>query len=75
MPRPGFANSSFKRKAPHDRYKLIHYKFDDVDEWEFFDRERDPSEMKSEYGNPEYVRIIAQLKSELARLRDHYGVE
>lgn len=58
-----------------ERYKLIHYKFDDVDEWEFFDRERDPGEMKSEYGNPEYAQTIDQLKTELARLRVHYGVE
>ena len=58
-----------------ERYKLIHYKFDDVDEWEFFDRERDPGEMKSEYGNPEYAQNIDRLKSELARLRVHYSVE
>ena len=58
-----------------ERYKLIHYKFDEVDEWEFFDRERDPGEMKSEYGNPEYAQAIDRLKTELARLRSHYGVE
>ncbi|MBC9868883.1 MAG: DUF4976 domain-containing protein, partial [Opitutae bacterium] len=57
-----------------DRYKLIHFKFDDVDEWEFFDRERDPGEMKSEYDNPEYAQKIDQLKAELSRLRIHYGV-
>ena len=58
-----------------DRYKLIHFKFDDVDEWEFFDRQSDPSEMKSEYDNPQYAEEIGRLKSELARLRVHFGVQ
>jgi len=73
---------------PHEgvtdvRYKLIHYKYDDadwefktddVDEWEFYDDESDPSEMKSEYDNPEYAGEIARLKTELERLKNHYDV-
>ncbi len=58
-----------------DRHKLIHYKFDDVDEWEFYDRELDPAEMKSEYGNPEYTETITQLKTELERLKTKFKVE
>ena len=65
---------------PHEgvtdaRYKLIHYKFDDVDEWEFYDRDYDPAEMKSEYENPKYAEKIEQLKAELARLRVHFGLK
>lgn len=64
---------------PHDgvttgRYKLIHYQYDEVDEWEFYDRDRDPAEMNSEYDNPVYADKITELKTELSRLRIHYGV-
>ena len=58
-----------------ERYKLIHYKHDDVDEWEFFDHQRDSSEMKSEYGNPEYADKIAYLKTELERLKTKFKIE
>jgi hypothetical protein len=54
---------------------LIHYKHDDVDEWEFYDLERDPSEMKSEYDNPEYAQVVARLKEELNQLRQRFQVQ
>ena len=59
---------------PHDgvtneRYKLIHYKYEDVDEWEFYDMKNDPSEMKSEYKNPEYAQVVSRLKKELTQLK------
>jgi arylsulfatase A-like enzyme len=59
---------------PHDgvtteRYKLIHYKYEDVDEWEFYDMKNDPSEMKSEYKNPEYAQRVSRLKKELTQLK------
>ena len=65
---------------PHEgvadkRYKLINFKHDDVDEWELFDHQRDPSEMKSEYGNPEYVETIARLKTELEQLKQRFKIE
>ena len=65
---------------PHEgvadaQYKLIHFKHDEVDEWEFFDHKRDPGEMKSEYENPQYASKIDHLKSELGRLKNHYGVD
>ena len=46
-----------------------------MDEWEFYDRELDPAEMKSEYGNPEYTETITQLKTELERLKTKFKVE
>jgi arylsulfatase A-like enzyme len=53
-----------------DRYKLAY--FYTLDEWEFYDLEKDPNEMKSEYDNPAYAEQVAQLKTELARLRELY---
>ena len=38
------------------------------EEWEFYDLKKDPSEMNSEYANPEYATTIAKLKQELAHL-------
>ena len=54
------------------RYKLLH--FYDLGEWELYDLEKDPNEMKSEYDNPEYAGIVAELKAELKRLRAYYKV-
>ncbi|VGO21925.1 sulfatase/phosphatase domain-containing protein [Pontiella sulfatireligans] len=56
-----------------DRYKLIH--FNDVDEWELYDLEKDPHELKSEYANPEYAKTVRKMKAELKRLRREYRVE
>lgn len=55
-----------------DRYKLVY--FYTLDEWEFYDLERDPMEMKSEYDNPEYAGRIAELKQDLDRLRRYYSL-
>ena len=59
------------------RYKLIRYYGYDVpneEEWEFFDLECDPQEMKSEYGNPEYAPTVQRLKQELITLKTEYEV-
>ncbi len=56
-----------------ERHKLIH--FTEIDEWELFDLEGDPHELKSVYGDPAYAEIQRALEAELARLEDHYGVE
>ncbi len=55
------------------RYKLIHFYEPDVNEWEFYDLEKDPDELHSVYGDPEYAEAVAELKRELARLRKQYG--
>ncbi|WP_341226773.1 sulfatase [uncultured Arcticibacterium sp.] len=52
-------------------YKLIHF-YDDVDEWELYDRKKDPQEMKSVYDDPAYAETLAKLKSDLADLRVKY---
>jgi arylsulfatase A-like enzyme len=55
-----------------DRYKLVY--FYTLDEWEFYDLETDPHEMRSQYDNPDYAPVIRGLKSELHRLRLEYDV-
>jgi arylsulfatase A-like enzyme len=62
---------------PHEgvrnkRYKLIH--FYKNKEWEFYDLENDPNEMKNGYNNPEYANKIMEMKKELKRLREYYKV-
>ena len=60
------------------RYKLIRFYGRDVpnaEEWELYDLETDPKELKSEFSNPEYAAVVTRLKAELQRLREHYDVE
>lgn len=52
-------------------YKLAHFYYD-VDEWELYDRMKDPMELKSEYDNPEYADVVEELKLKLAELRVKY---
>jgi hypothetical protein len=54
------------------RHKLIHYY--NRGEWEFFDLEKDPSELKSGYDDPEYAGAVNNMKIELERLRKQYRV-
>ncbi len=55
-----------------DRYKLIY--FYNLDEWEFYDLERDPHELKSVYEDPAQAEFVQAHKAELERLREHYQV-
>jgi len=55
-----------------ERYKLIHFYYD-VDEWEMYDLEKDPHEMKSTYGDPAYSEIQKNLHKRLTELRTQYG--
>ncbi|MFI3269735.1 MAG: sulfatase [Rikenellaceae bacterium] len=43
--------------------------------WEFYDMERDPQELKNEYKNPKYAKIIADLKQEILRQRKELNEE
>lgn len=55
-----------------DRYKLVHFYQPDSDYWELFDRKKDPKELRSVYGNPEYAKVQKELEVELTRLRAEY---
>jgi arylsulfatase A-like enzyme len=63
------------------KHKLIYYYADALGqpgavddtkepEWELFDLEKDPREMNSVYGDPEYAEVVSELKSELHRLQE-----
>ena len=57
-----------------DRYKLVHFSGPDFDEWELFDREKDPHELRSVYNDPIYATVVANLKRSLDRLRTELKV-
>jgi len=54
-----------------EEYKLVHF-YDDIDEWELYDRKKDTNEMKSVYDDPAYADIVADLKMKLTELRIKY---
>ena len=54
-----------------ERYKLIHYY--KIDEWELFDLELDPDELRSVAAEPGYRETRAELEDELRRLQQEYG--
>jgi len=59
-----------------ERYKLIHFYphsgRPDLDEWELFDLDKDPREMKNVVDDPAYAGIVKQLKQQLVQLRKKY---
>ena len=57
-----------------DRYKLVHYYGLAKPEWELFDRQTDPQELKSVWSDPKYAERRMELETELARLRKELKV-
>ena len=57
-----------------DRYKLVHFYTSDVDYWELFDLQKDPHELRSVHGLPEYAATQKELHAELKRLRTELKV-
>jgi len=55
-----------------DRYKLIHFYYD-IDVWELYDLEKDPSEMTNIYDDPTYAEIQKNMHVRLQEIRDQYG--
>ncbi|MGH2417415.1 MAG: sulfatase/phosphatase domain-containing protein, partial [Candidatus Limnocylindria bacterium] len=67
-----------------DRYKLVHYYGEALDqpgatdeprpeEWELFDLEADPFELHSLHDDPSHASLLAELRAELARLVAELG--
>ena len=67
----------YHRVQPHygirnQRYKLIHFYYD-VDVWEFYDLQNDPSEMNNLINSDTHAELVDSLKIELYRLKKGYG--
>jgi len=56
----------------NDRYKLIHY-YHNIDEWEMYDLEKDPTEMTNVIDDPSYSEILIEMKAELKDVQKQYG--
>lgn len=68
---PGFHMVKRHYGVKTNRYKLIHFYYD-IDEWELYDLEKDPSEMQNVYNDPEYADVREQLHKKLDELRTKY---
>jgi arylsulfatase A-like enzyme len=52
-------------------YKLMHFYYD-VDEWELYDRHKDPLEINNVYGDPAYEAIQEEMGQKLKELQIKY---
>lgn len=55
-----------------ERYKLIHF-YNDIDCWELYDIQSDPTEMHNLYGQDEYEPVVKELKEGLLNLQEQYN--
>lgn len=53
-------------------YKLVHFYYD-VDEWELYDRKKDPMELTNVYEDPNYEEVREELHQQLEDLRVKYN--
>jgi hypothetical protein len=49
----------------------VHFYYD-VDEWELYDRLKDPKEMNNVYHDPSYAAVVKKLTKQLKELRTFY---
>ena len=58
-----------------ERYKLIYYYEPEPgpQEWELFDLQADPRELRNVYADPAYADVVRRLKAELAQRRAEVG--
>ncbi len=74
---PGAHNVARHYGVTDGRHKLIHFyalEGEKIDDWELFDLQGDPNELRSVYDNPQYAQERDRLMVELARLREQYQV-
>ncbi len=64
---PGHHNVAAHYGIRTMQHKLIY--FHKLDQWEFYDLQKDPLEMRNEYGNPANAKLVASLKKEMYRLK------
>ena len=54
-----------------DGWKLIHF-YKDIDQWELYNLNEDPDELKNLYGQPGTEKITKRLRKELKKLQEQY---
>lgn len=69
---PGAHNVKRHYGVHTDRYKLIHFYYNN-DEWELYDLEKDPSEMRNIYNDNSYTVVREQMHKKLTKIRNKYG--
>ncbi len=52
-------------------FKLIHFYYD-IDEWELYDQNKDPQELRNVYFDPEYAEIRKEMEQKLSEIRKKY---
>ena len=52
-------------------FKLVHF-YNDIDEWELYDRIQDPDEMNNVYNRPDYKKVVDKLTQDLKEMRKKY---
>ena len=50
----------------------MHFYYD-IDEWEMYDLEEDPSEMNNIYDDPNYKEVREMMHDRLVEMREKYG--
>ncbi|RMF38946.1 MAG: DUF4976 domain-containing protein [Planctomycetota bacterium] len=74
---PGAHNVARHYGVTDGRYKLIRFyalQGQPLDDWELYDLQRDPNELRSVYGQPEYAAVQQRMMQELERLRTELQV-
>ncbi|HEX4950113.1 MAG TPA: sulfatase, partial [Blastocatellia bacterium] len=64
---PGHHNVAAHYGVRTHRYKLIY--FNKLDQWELYDLQKDPGEIRNVYSDPSYAKTVESLKKELQRLK------
>lgn len=70
---PGFHAVRAHYGVRSDRYKLVRFYSNDINNWEFYDLKTDPSEMHNRIDDPKLQGQIEKMKKRLVALRRQYG--
>ena len=68
---PGYHSVKRHYGMSTERYKLMHYYYD-IDEWEMYDIQADPQELKNIYDDPAYASVKKELHGRLENLMKKY---